>query len=65
MGAFIISSRSNGEFQYRLRAGNHETTLCGEGYTSKAGCRNGIDSVHQNSQEDSRFNRQTASNGEY
>jgi uncharacterized protein len=37
--------------------------LTSEGYSSKAGCQNGIESVKRNSQDDSRYDRKTSSNG--
>ncbi|HCR77381.1 MAG TPA: hypothetical protein DIW37_13450 [Chryseobacterium sp.] len=60
MGKFIISTRKNGEFQFNLKAGNGQVILSSEGYSSKAGCQNGIESVRKNSQDDSKFERLTA-----
>lgn len=37
-----------GEFRFRLRASNGQIILTGEGYTAKAGCLNGIDSIGRN-----------------
>lgn len=37
-----------GEFRFRLNAKNGENILASEGYTSKAGCINGIESVKAN-----------------
>lgn len=63
MGKFVITKRSNGEYQFNLNAGNGQTILSSEGYSSKAGCDNGIDSVRKNSQDDSKYDRKTSSNG--
>lgn len=63
MGKFIISKRKNGEFQFNLKAVNGQVILSSEGYSSKAGCQNGIDSVKKNSQDDSKFERLTAKDG--
>lgn len=63
MGKFIISKRSNGEYQFRLVAANGQIILLSEGYTTKKACENGIQSVIINAQNDSRFNRKTSSNG--
>ncbi|BEV03018.1 MULTISPECIES: YegP family protein [Chryseobacterium] len=60
MGKFIISTRKNGEFQFNLKAANGQVILSSEGYSSKAGCQNGIESVRKNSQDDSKFERLTA-----
>lgn len=63
MGKFVITKRSNGEFQFNLKAGNGQTILSSEGYSAKSGCENGIESVRVNSQDDTRFDRKTSSNG--
>lgn len=64
-GKFVISKRSNGEFQFNLKAGNGQTILSSEGYSDKANCKNGIESVRKNSQDDKRFARETAANGKF
>jgi uncharacterized protein YegP (UPF0339 family) len=63
MGKFVITTRKNGEFQFNLKAGNGQTILSSEGYTTKAACENGIESVRKNSQDDARFERKEAANG--
>jgi uncharacterized protein YegP (UPF0339 family) len=63
MGKFVITTRKNGEFQFNLKAGNGQVILSSEGYTSKAGCLNGIESVRTNAKDDSKFDRKTSSNG--
>ncbi|SNR44732.1 YegP family protein [Flavobacterium sp. ov086] len=63
MGKFVITKRTNGEFQFNLKAGNGQTILTSEGYTTKAACLNGIESVKTNSQDDNRFDRKESSNG--
>lgn len=65
MGKFVISKRTNGEYQFNLAANNGQTILSSEGYTSKASCDNGIDSVRRNAIEDSRFETRTASNDKF
>lgn len=62
-GKFVISKRSNGEFQFVLKAGNGEPILSSEGYSAKASCSNGIESVRKNSQDPKRYELKTASNG--
>ena len=57
--------KSGTDYRYRLRARNGEIILHGEGYTSKQGCLNGIDSVKRNSPKDERYERKTAVNGQY
>ena len=63
MGKFVITKRANGEFQFNLKAGNGQTILTSEGYTTKAACLNGIESVKTNSQDDDRYERKESSNG--
>ena len=62
-GKFEISKRSNGEFQFVLKAGNGQVILTSEGYAAKASCNAGIESVRKNSQDPKRYDRKTASNG--
>lgn len=57
--------KSGSEYRYRLRARNGEIILHGEGYVSKQGCLNGIDSVKNNAPYDSRYERKVATNGQY
>jgi len=63
MGKFEITTRKNGEFQFNLKAGNGQVILASEGYSSKGACQNGIESVKKNSQDDSKFERKTSSDG--
>jgi len=65
MGKFVISTRKNGEFQFNLKAGNGEVILTSEGYTAKASCLNGIESVKKNSTDDNRYDRKEAKNGKF
>lgn len=63
MGTFLVSKRKNDEFQFVLKAGNGQVILASEGYTTKAACENGIESVRKNSQLDERFDKLEAKNG--
>ncbi|MEW5675682.1 YegP family protein [Flavobacterium enshiense] len=63
MGSFLVTKRANGEFQFVLKAGNGQVILASEGYTTKAACENGIESVKKNSQDDARFDRLESKNG--
>ncbi len=65
MGTFAINERTNGEFQFNLKAGNGQTILASEGYSSKSGCENGIESVRKNSQDDTKFDKKISGNGKY
>lgn len=63
MGKFEITKRTNGDCQFNLKAGNGQVILTSQGYSSKSGCENGIDSVRTNSKIDERFERKTSTNG--
>ena len=65
MGKFEITKRKNGEFQFNLKATNGQVILTSEGYTTKAACTNGIESVKKNSQDSSKFDKKIASNGKF
>lgn len=62
MGKFIISKRTNDDYQFNLKAVNGQVILTSQGYNSKASCENGIESVRKNSQEDSKFEKNTSKN---
>lgn len=48
-GKFELYVDKAGEYRFRLKAGNGEViALSSEGYTSKAGALNGIDSIRRN-----------------
>lgn len=65
MGKFVITKSSNGEYRFKLKAGNGEVILVSEGYTSKANCQNGIESVKDNSQKDERYEKKVSSNNKH
>lgn len=48
---FEIYEDKGGEFRFRLKATNGQVIAASEGYTSKAGCKNGIESVQKNAPE--------------
>ena len=45
---FEIYKDKKGDFRFRLRASNGQVIASGQGYTSKASCMNGINSVMKN-----------------
>ncbi len=63
MGKFVITTRANGEFQFNLKAGNGQTILTSEGYTTKVACNNGIESVKKNAPDDDRYDRLESKSG--
>ena len=49
----------------RLKAGNGETILASQGYRSKAGCLNGIESVRTNSTRSGAVEERKSKNGQH
>lgn len=47
-GKFELYQDKGGDYRFRLKAGNDEVIATGQGYSSKAGALNGIDSVRRN-----------------
>lgn len=45
---FEVYNDKAGEFRFRLKAGNGQIIAIGEGYTTRANCINGIESVKKN-----------------
>lgn len=60
---YILSGSTSSQFRFVLKAGNGETILTSERYTSKAGAQNGIQSVRTNSPFDARYVRKNAIDG--
>lgn len=65
MGTFVIKKRTNGEYQFNLKAGNGQVILTSEGYTTKANCNNGIESVKTNAPDDNRYDCKESTNGKH
>lgn len=62
---FEIYKDKKGEFRFRLKAKNGETILQSEGYVSKQGCQNSIETVKKNAEDENRFEKKTAKNGQH
>ena len=45
---FELYKDKKGEVRFRLKAKNGEIIVTGEGYVSKSGCKNGIESIKKN-----------------
>lgn len=60
---FEIYKDKAGEFRFRLKAGNGEIILSGEGYKDKAGVDNGVASVRKNAPDNSRYEVKESSSG--
>lgn len=64
-GKFECYKDKAGEFRFRLKAGNGETILSSEGYSSKSGCENGIASIKKNSVNPDRFEKKETEGGKF
>lgn len=62
---FQIFKGKDDQFYFRLRAENGEIILQSEGYTTKASCQNGIDSVKTNGPLDERYECNVSKDGQY
>lgn len=62
---FVIKKSTNGQFYFNLKAGNGETVLTSETYTRKEAAQAGIASVRVNAPLDERYERKTATNGQF
>jgi uncharacterized protein YegP (UPF0339 family) len=62
MSKFVISKRTNDEYQFNLKAQNGQVILTSQGYTTRASCENGIESVRTNAVEDKNFDRNKSTN---
>jgi len=64
-GKFECYKDKAGEFRFRLKAANGNNILSSEGYKSKSGCTNGIESVRKNSQDPDRFVKTETASGKF
>ena len=51
----VYQSGKKNEFRFRLKADNGQTILSSEGYSSRAACLNGIESVKKNAKDPKRI----------
>ena len=64
-GKFECYKDKAGEFRFRLKAANGNTILASEGYKSKSGCANGIESVRKNCTDPDRFVKKQTAGGKF
>ena len=62
---FIVKTDAQGKYRFNLTAKNGQVILSSQGYASKSGCENGIESVKKNSADDGRFERAESKNGKW
>lgn len=64
-GKFEVYEDKGGDYRFRLKAGNGEIILSSEGYSSKAACMNGVESVKKNAPDDGRYEKKETSAGNF
>ena len=62
---FEVKTGKDGQFYFNLTAKNGQTILSSEGYKSKQGCENGIESVKKNSQMPDHFDKKESKDGQF
>lgn len=62
-GSFELYKDKGGKFRFRLKATNGQTILASQGYVSKAGAMNGINSVRTNCADPDCFDVKTTKAG--
>ena len=60
---YQIYKDKSGKFRFRLLAANSQVILTGQGYKTKAACKNGITSVKRNGTNKEKFVVSKAKNG--
>jgi uncharacterized protein YegP (UPF0339 family) len=58
----IFQNESKDKYYFRLKAKNGQIILSSQGYASKSGCKNGIDSVKKNARDEGKFEVKESSN---
>ncbi len=64
-GKFVLKKATDGQYYFRLQAGNGEPILVSEMYVAKASAERGIASVKANAPHDERYERKTGRNGQF
>ena len=59
-GYYELKRAGSTEFMFNLKAGNHETILTSQRYSSKEGAQNGIASVQENSPQADKYEKKVA-----
>jgi uncharacterized protein len=59
----VYQSGKNKEYHFRLKADNGQNILSSEGYSSKAACMNGVESVKKNAPDPGKFTKSTTPTG--
>jgi len=61
----LFKSEKDKKFYFNLKAGNGQVILASQGYTNKAGAKNGIASVQKNCMNEKCWETKVAKNGKH
>lgn len=61
----IFQNEGKDKFYFRLKAKNGQIILSSQGYASKAGAKNGVESVIKNATSEDSFETKESSNGKF
>lgn len=61
----IFQNEGKDKFYFRLKAKNGQIILSSQGYASKAGAKNGVESVIKNATSEDNFETKESSNGKF
>ncbi|MEZ4404357.1 MAG: YegP family protein [Kofleriaceae bacterium] len=65
MSGYYVLEKKSSKFHFVLKAGNHETILSSQGYTTRAAATGGIASCRTNASKAAAFERKVAKNGQH
>jgi len=65
MAKFVISKRSNGNYEFTLKSSNGQVILTSQEYTLLTACENGIDAVRRNCKALRRFELKSIDENQY
>lgn len=64
-GKFECSVGNDGKHRFNLKAANGQVILTSQGYASRDGCMNGIESVRKHGVDKVNFEKKTSSDGKF
>ncbi|HET8897534.1 MAG TPA: YegP family protein [Rhodanobacteraceae bacterium] len=62
-GKFECSVGKDGKHRFNLKAGNGQVILTSQGYSDRAGCMNGVESVRKHGLKDAMFEKLASTDG--
>lgn len=65
MGKFVVTKNAGDNYYFNLKADNGQVIMTSQGYSTKAACMNGVESVKTNAPDDGQFARKDSANNKY